>query len=331
MEQRKHDHIALAFSSQVDAIQADQRFTYEPLLGSHVKGQIKPVAFLGKTLRVPMWVSSMTGGTKLARVINTNLARACHEFGMGMGLGSCRILLENPEHFDDFNMRDIIGNELPMYANIGIVQLEEMLADKSYSRLVELVGKLRADGLIIHVNPLQEWLQTEGDVLKHPPIESIEEFLSLTDLKIIVKEVGQGMGPESLRRLMKLPVEAVEFGAFGGTNFAQVELARCDPQKQELYRPLAMVGHTADEMLNVINVLERDGNPLACRQLIISGGIRSFLDGYYYISKSSLTSVFGQASGFLRFARGEYSDLQRFVNEQVNGLKLAGAFLRIKT
>ena len=331
MEQRKHDHIALAFSSQVDAIQADQRFTYEPLLGSHVKGQIEPMAFLGKTLRLPMWVSSMTGGTKLARVINTNLARACQEFGMGMGLGSCRILLENPDHFDDFNMRDIIGEGLPMYANIGIVQLEEMLADKSYSRLVELVGKLRADGLIIHVNPLQEWLQTEGDVLKHPPIESIEEFLSLTDLKIIVKEVGQGMGPESLRRLMNLPVEAVEFAAFGGTNFAQVELARCDPQKQELYRPLAMVGHTADEMLNVINSLERNGTPLACRQLIISGGIRSFLDGYYYISKSSLTSVFGQASGFLRFARGEYRDLQIFVNEQVNGLKLAGAFLRIKT
>ena len=158
-----------------------------------------------------------------------------------------------------------------------------------------------------------------------------EKLLEIIDFKLIVKEVGQGFGPASIRRLMQLPLAAIEFGAFGGTNFAQVELARCDPQKQELYRPLAMVGHTADEMLNVINVLERDGNPLACRQLIISGGIRSFLDGYYYISKSSLTSVFGQASGFLRFARGEYSDLQRFVNEQVNGLKLAGAFLRIKT
>ncbi len=331
MEQRKHDHISLAFSSQIAAAQSDTRFTYEPLLGSHLKGQTEPFTFLGKTMRVPMWVSSMTGGTTLARSINTNLARACHEFGMGMGLGSCRILLEKPEYFDDFNMRDIIGNELPLYANIGIAQLEDMLETRSYNRLVDLVGSLRADGLIIHVNPVQEWLQAEGDVLKRPPIESIEAFLSLTKLKIIVKEVGQGMGPESLRLLMNLPIEAVEFAAFGGTNFAQVELSRNTPLTQELYGPLALLGHTAGEMLDVINAMERDGKPMACRQIIISGGIRSFLDGYYYISKSSLPSVFGQASGFLRFARGEYHDLQRFVADQVNGLKFANAFLKIKT
>ena len=331
MEQRKHDHIALAFSSQVAAAHSDTRFSYEPLLGSHVQGQIEPFTFLGKTMRVPMWVSSMTGGTQLARTINTNLARACHEFGMGMGLGSCRILLEKPEYFDDFNMRDIIGNDLPFYANIGIVQIEDMLENRNHNSLVDLVGRLRADGLIIHVNPVQEWLQTEGDVLKHPPLESIEAFLSLTKMKIIVKEVGQGMGPESLDRLMNLPVEAVDFGAFGGTNFARVELARNTPQKQELYGPLALVGHTAGEMLDVVNNLEANGKPLACRQLIISGGIRSFLDGYYYITKSSLPSVFGQASGFLRFARGEYHELQRFVTDQVNGLKFAKAFLKIRT
>jgi len=331
MEQRKHDHIALAFSSQIPAAHSDQRFIYEPLLGSHTRGQIEPFTFLGKTLRVPLWVSSMTGGTRLARTINTNLARACHEFGMGMGLGSCRILLEKSEHFDDFDMREIIGSELPLYANIGIVQLEEMLENKSHDRIVDLIGRLRADGLIIHVNPIQEWLQAEGDVLKRPPIESIEAFLSLTKLKIIVKEVGQGMGAESLRRLMTLPIEAVEFAAFGGTNFAQVELARNTPQKQELFGPLALLGHTAGEMLDIVNALARTGKPLACRQLIISGGIRSFLDGYYFISKSSLPSVFGQASGFLRFARGEYHDLQRFVADQVNGLKFAKAFLKVRT
>ncbi len=331
MEQRKHDHIALAISSRIDALHRDTRFTYEPLLGSHTSGDTEPFTFLGKRLRVPMWVSSMTGGTKLARTINTNLAKACSEFGMGMGLGSCRILLEHPACFDDFNMRDVIGNDLPLYANIGIVQLEEMLSAGSQDRLAELVVKLRADGLIIHVNPLQEWLQTEGDVLRHPPIESIEAFMSLTNLKVIVKEVGQGMGPESLKRLMCLPLEAIEFAAFGGTNFAQVELARGNPEKQELFGPLALLGHTAGEMLDTVNALEQAGEPLLCRQLIISGGIRSFLDGYYFISKSSLTSVFGQASGFLRHATGEYPELQRYVADQVSGLKLARAFLKVRT
>lgn len=330
MEERKNDHIALAFSSQAKEAQADPRFDYEPLLGSHTRGEIAPFSFLGRTLRLPIWVSSMTGGTALARTINTNLARACNEFGMGMGLGSCRVLLENESCFPDFDMRDVIGDDLPLYANIGIVQLEDMLEENSLNRLTDLIGRLRADGLIIHVNPVQEWLQTEGDVLKHPPVETIEKFLSVSGMKVIVKEVGQGMGPGSLTRLMQLPLEAVELAAFGGTNFARVELARNQPSRQELYGQLALVGHTAGEMLNVINGIVNSGKPCLCRQIIISGGIRSFLDGYYHTEKSRLPAIYGQASGFLRFARGDYDELRQYVVGQVNGLKFARAFLKVK-
>jgi isopentenyl-diphosphate delta-isomerase len=330
MEQRKNDHIALAFSAQVESALADTRFNYEPMLGSHLRGSIEPIPFLGKTLRVPIWVSSMTGGSQEARTINRNLAQACHEFGMGMGLGSCRILLDQKDHFDDFNVRDLIGNDLPLFANIGIVQLEEMLANGSHGKLMELVDELRADGLIIHVNPIQEWLQKEGDVLKQPPIETIEAFLALTGMKIIVKEVGQGMGPQSISRLMNLPIAALEFAAFGGTNFAKIELARSAPQHQDLYSELAMLGHPAGEMLDVVNSLVQSGKPLACRQLIITGGIRSFLDGYYFMSKSLLPAIYGQASGFLRFARGDYHELQSYVASQINGLKFASAFLQIR-
>lgn len=330
MEQRKNDHIALAFSSQVESALVDKRFTYEPMLGLHDTGNPGPFPFLGKAMRVPIWVSSMTGGSRQASTINRNLARACNEFGMGMGLGSCRILLESDEHFEDFNIRGIIGDELPLYANIGIVQVEEMVLNKSCAKLVDLVGRLRADGLIVHVNPIQEWLQKEGDVLKHPAIETIESFLSLTNLRIIVKEVGQGMGPESIARLMELPIEALDFAAFGGTNFAKTELMRSSPQNQALYSPLAMLGHSAGEMLDTVNSLVKSGKPLACKQLIISGGIHSFLDGYYYISKSILPGIYGQASGFLRFALGGYDELQSYVAGQINGLKFAKAFLQIR-
>jgi isopentenyl-diphosphate delta-isomerase len=192
------------------------------------------------------------------------------------------------------------------------------------------VGKLQADGLIIHVNPIQEWLQAEGDILKHPPVETIEKFLTLSRMKVIVKEVGQGMGAESIERLMNLPIEALELAAFGGTNFAQAELARNTLQNQELYSPLALVGHTAEEMVDVINRRATTGKGLACKQLIISGGIRSFLDGYYFISKSKLPAVYGQASGFLRFAQGDYKDLQQYVAGQVKGLQFAKAFLRVR-
>ncbi len=330
MEERKNDHITLAFSSRVEAGLADTRFTYEPMLGTHLMGDSVPFSFLGKTMRVPIWVSSMTGGSTEAGTINRNLARACREFGMGMGLGSCRVLLEQPGYFDDFNMRSIIGNDLPLYANIGIVQVEEMLANRSHGKLADMVQQLQADGLIIHVNPMQEWLQKEGNVLKRPPLETIGEFLALTSLKIIVKEVGQGMGPASIARLMALPIEALEFAAFGGTNFARLELARRSPDYEKLYGPVAMVGHTAAEMVETVNALVRNGDRLACRQLIISGGMRSFLDGYYYISKSTLPSVYGQASEFLHHARGDYHDLQTYVAGQVSGLKFAKAFLQIK-
>jgi isopentenyl-diphosphate delta-isomerase len=330
MEQRKNDHIALAFSSRVEAGRADPRFMYEPLLGSHLGGITEPFNFLGKTMKLPIWVSSMTGGSREAKTINRNLAQACREFGMGMGLGSCRILLEQPEFIEDFDVRGIIGDDLPLYANIGVVQVEEMLGNRNISKLADLVHKLRADGLIIHVNPIQEWLQKEGNILTKPPVETIEEFLSLAGLKVIVKEVGQGMGPESVARLMRLPIEALEFAAFGGTNFAQVELARRTVKEQDLFGPVISIGHSAAEMVEMVNALVKSGDNLTCRQLIISGGVGSFLDGYYYISKSILPAIYGQASEFLRHARGEYHELRDFVAGQVSGLQFAKAYLQIK-
>jgi isopentenyl-diphosphate delta-isomerase len=149
-------------------------------------------------------------------------------------------------------------------------------------------------------------------------------------MKVIVKEVGQGMGPESIERLMQLPIEAFELAAFGGTNFARVELARSEPAKQDLYSPLARIGHPAGEMLDLINGMISSGKPVSCRQVIISGGISSFLDGYFLTSKCLLPSVFGQASGFLRFARGDYEELRKYVTGQINGLKFARAFLKVK-
>ncbi len=330
MEARKTDHIELAFTSRVPGSEIDRRFNYEPMTGSHRLGELLPFTFLGKTLRVPMWVSSMTGGTALARTINTNLARACNEFGMGMGLGSCRILLANDIYLPDFDMRSIVGDELPLYANLGIVQLEDMLMDGSWPRLVELVDRLRADGLIIHVNPVQEWLQIEGDVLKNTPFETIREFLELSRLKVIVKEVGQGMGPVSIAKAMSLPIEAFELAGFGGTNFAKVELARSTSWQRQLYGELATLGNTAGDMLDTINGLVRNNAAISCRQIIISGGIRNFLDGYYHTSRSLLPSIFGQASNFLSVARGDYEDLRMFITAQISGLRFARAFLQVK-
>jgi isopentenyl-diphosphate Delta-isomerase len=329
---RKKDHIELAFQSQIEEGKLDRRFYYEPLLSSHPKaGESKPFQFLGKTLRTPIWVSSMTGGTEFAKTINQNLARACNEFGMGMGLGSCRSLLYSDENIGDFDVRAIIGNELPLYANLGIAQLEQLIKKKELFLIDRLLNKLSADGLIIHVNPLQEWLQPEGDRFENAPIETIKTILENTDFPIIIKEVGQGMGYESLKALFQLPLEAIDFAANGGTNFSKVELLRSDRTKQEIYSNLAFVGHSAEDMIEMTNrIIEELGDNMKCKQVIISGGIQNFLDGYYLINKLPLPCIYGQASGFLKHARGAYSELKDYVEAQVQGLELANAFLKLR-
>jgi isopentenyl-diphosphate Delta-isomerase len=329
MESRKKDHIDLAFQSQVPPSEIDQRFYYEPMLAGH-PGLLKPFTFLRHTLRVPIWVSSMTGGTQLAGRINRNLAAACKDFGMGMGLGSCRILLNSDASFDDFNMRPVIGNELPLYANLGISQVEQLVENGHIDRIDKLLLKLKADGLIIHINPLQEWLQPEGDRIKQPPIETIERLLTYSKHKLIVKEVGQGMGPESLMSLMKLPLDAIEFAASGGTNFAKLELLRAGETEREFYSPVSRVGHTAEEMTSMVNNIIDSGTSIACKHIIISGGIKNYLDGYYLIQKSKMPAVYGQASTLLKYAAESYEALHTFLDFQVKGLSLAYNYLTIK-
>ncbi|MFK7933809.1 MAG: isopentenyl-diphosphate delta-isomerase [Saprospiraceae bacterium] len=329
---RKRDHIELAFQSQVSQQELDGRFYYEPLLAGHPEaGSLPEQFFLGKTLRAPLWVSSMTGGTEMARIINQNLAQACREFGMGMGLGSCRSLLYNDDTLDDFAVRHLIGDDLPLYANLGVAQIEQLIERDEVFLIIELLDKLRANGLIIHVNPLQEWLQPEGDRFKYSPLQTIKTVLGKLSIPLIVKEVGQGMGYESLKALLQLPLEAIDFAANGGTNFARLELLRSDPVRQQIYSQLAMVGHSAEEMVVMTNQLKEElGKKMRCQQVIISGGVQNFLDGYYLTQRLDLNCVYGQASAFLRHAQGSYAELRAYVQTQVEGLELANALLKVK-
>lgn len=331
-ESRKRDHIELAFQSQINARELDHRFYYEPLLEGHPQaGSLPEQFFLNKTFRVPLWVSSMTGGTEMARTINHNLAQACQEFGMGMGLGSCRSLLYNDENLEDFAVRKFMGDDLPLYANLGVAQVEQLIEKEEVFLITELLDKLEADGLIIHVNPLQEWLQPEGDRFKYPPLQTIKTVLGKLSIPLIVKEVGQGIGYESLKALLQLPLEAIDFAANGGTNFAKLELLRSNPVQQQIFSQLAMVGHSAEEMVDMTNQLQEDlGKKMRCKQIIISGGIQNFLDGYYLMNRLQLNCVYGQASAFLRHARGNYETLQNYVRSQVEGLELANALLKVK-
>jgi isopentenyl-diphosphate delta-isomerase len=325
--ERKADHLELAFQSQTPF--TDDRFDYEPLMAAHPGDFPGERSFLNKNFRAPIWVSSMTGGTGRAGMINRNLARACGEFGMGMGLGSCRSLLHDSSRLEDFDVRDEIGEDAPLYANLGIAQIDQSIASGEVERILAMLSTLRVDGLIIHVNPLQEWFQPEGDKIQRPPIEIIENFIEYFEGSVIVKEVGQGMGPRSLEALFRLPIDAVEFAAHGGTNFSQLEMLRGTEGDRDTYKGISSIGHSAVQMVKLANqTLERLGDQAKCRQIIASGGVKNFLDGYYLVSQLNCPAVYGQGSAFLRAAEDSYEAVKRQLTDQIRGYALAEAYLR---
>jgi isopentenyl-diphosphate delta-isomerase len=332
LSKRKSDHLELANSSQVARQFLDDRFDYEPLFSAHpTDTNGLELTFLGKKLGAPLWISSMTGGTGPARHVNQNLARACGEFSLGMGLGSCRSLLDDRRDWDDFALRELIGDS-PFYANLGIAQLEELCEQNQLHKVSQMVTDLACDGLIIHVNLLQEWLQPEGDRFKKSPLETIEKVTAELDIPIVVKEVGQGFGPKSLKKLMELPIAAVELAGFGGTNFTQLEALRAT-QGTEMrgFHPLARVGHSAEEMIAMLRDMFSGSDDLMGRpEIIISGGVSSFLHGHYLMELCPLNCVYGQARAFLEHATGDYSELKEFVESELLSLKLAKQTLTLK-
>lgn len=330
---RKKDHIELAFAAQINGVNRDNRFIYEPLLHGHPTAQWSfDFSLANKTIRGPIWISSMTGGTALGGVINKNLALAAHRFGLAMGLGSCRTLLESDKNLADFNVRPFIGPDQPLFANLGIAQIEELVTRGQLHKIKTLIQKLDADGLIIHINPAQEWMQPEGDLFQQAPLDTIKRVLDAVDYPLLVKEVGQGMGYASLKALMQLPLEAIEFGALGGTNFTMVELKRSPEVKQDALAALARVGHTAEEMVHYVNWINRElgADSVYCNKIIVSGGLQSFLDGYYFVKKLPWPALYGQVAPLLKYARESYELLEQFISWQLSGWQFAEAYLQVK-
>lgn len=323
LAERKGDHIVLAEKARTESSAVDSRFNYEPMFFAHPKiEETWKSKFLGFDFDYPVWVSSMTGGTDHAKTINENLARLCGEFKLGMGLGSCRSLLTDKSRLNEFAVKKFMGSQ-PLFANLGIAQVEELIAANKTHLIHEMVKITESDGLIIHINPLQEWFQPEGDRFQVAPIITLSKFLEDCDYKVIIKEVGQGMGPKSLKALLELPIAGIELASFGGTNFTLLEKMRGE---EDLSREgFINVGHTAREMVSFLNAL-----PTRNKEIIISGGIKSMLDGFELKQILKANSVIGMASAFLGPALQDYDTLKKFFLSQKESLLTAKSLLEIK-
>lgn len=326
LSERKLHHIQLALSSQVHAMQADTRFSYEPLFGFHQSPVDLSCTFGEKKMEFPLWISSMTGGTELAKSINERLATAAGKYRLGMGLGSCRIILNDKKYVDDFRVRKYIGTQ-PLYANLGVHQIAILYRENRQHEIKDLVHMLECDGLIIHVNPLQEWLQPEGDRYIEPPAQTIERVLQSFTFPIMVKEVGQGFGQKSLETLLQLPLQAVELAGFGGTNFAKMENLR-QAEYAEIYAPTAFVGHSCAEMLTYI--ADMNLNTIKTKNVIYSGGIRTYLDAFYFLKKSPVQALIAQGSAMLQPAMESQENLDSYIYHFIESIKMSYRFLTVK-
>lgn len=342
---RKTHHLLMAQKSQTslgsDLNHLREQFNYEPMtqgLPDLENLHLGDYSMAGKTLKAPLWISSMTGGTGEARHINQNLARVAAEHGLGIGLGSCRQLFNSDEYFEDFNLRPILGDQACLMANFGIAQIDQWVENNKHEKMIEICKRLQVDGFFLHINPLQEFFQSEGDRWGRSPLEVVDKVIDLfahTGLAIGVKEVGQGMGPASIAALLERPIDIFEFGAFGGTNFSYLEKMRDSSSDSSLQSTqetmdLRFVGHNAQEMVTFVNEWIAQHKDQSLPRFIISGGVRSYLQGYYLLEKMKAPAVYGMAMPFLAHAAQGYEALANFVESELKGLKMAQTFLKIK-
>lgn len=251
------------------------------------------VDLLGRRLDAPLLISAMTGGTPEAEVLNARLVRAAAEHGIGLTLGSGRPLLDDPALLGTY-LRP--GRPRPplLLANLGAAQL---LADDGTERARRLVELLGADGLSVHLNPVQEAVQPEGE----PDFTGVADALArtvqaLAPLPVVVKEVGFGMDPEDVRLLRAAGVAAVDVAGAGGTNWALIEGER-DGRAAELARAFGDWGvPTATAVTGAVAAAP----DLA---VIASGGLRDGVDGAKCLALGAV--AFGLARPFLLAAQAD--------------------------
>ncbi|MCP4426744.1 MAG: type 2 isopentenyl-diphosphate Delta-isomerase [Chloroflexi bacterium] len=226
-EQRKADHIRINLENDVAFKKVTTGlekyfFMHQALPDLNLAQIDTTVQLFGKSLKTPLLISSMTGGTAEAQEINRVLARAAQEVGMAMGLGSQRAAIEDESLADTFRVRDV-APDIPLFANLGAVQLNYGYGMAECKRAVEMI---EADALILHFNPIQEAVQPEGDGNFAGLLNKIEAVCRQLPVPVIAKEVGWGFSREAARQLADAGVAAIDVAGAGGTSWSQVEMYR---------------------------------------------------------------------------------------------------------
>jgi len=225
---RKQQHVDLTLTKDVrfktkSTGLEEVEFIHNALPELNLSDVDTSVQFLGRTLRLPFMVSSMTGGYADALRINRHLAELCEELGLAMGVGSERQALEDTQYHRSFSIVREVAPDIPIVGNIGAAEVAAMTSSEPAKRLVDLI---RADAFTVHLNPLQELLQPEGNTSFRGVLRGIAQLVKDLPVPVIAKEIGAGISAEVARRLLDVGVTYIDIAGAGGTSWAGVETLR---------------------------------------------------------------------------------------------------------
>ncbi len=266
----------------------------------------------GRRLRAPILISCMTGGSELAKTVNRRLAAVAQRLGLALGLGSQRAMLRAPELADTYAVRDL-APDVPLLGNIGAVQLNYGVGPEECGALCRAVG---ADALVLHLNPLQEAVQPEGDVNFAGLKEKIASLAASLGLPVLLKEVGSGISRRLARWVAGTAIAGVDVAGAGGTSWAKVESYRAeDPLVARLGRSFAGWGIPTAESLRICR------EELPDRIVIASGGIASGIDAAKAIALGA--DLAGIARPFLEAAARSEAALEEAARLVLEELRVA--------
>ena len=315
-KRRKADHLRISLEEDVQFEGLTTgferyQFIHQALPEMGFKEVDLSLNLFGKRLEAPLIISSMTGGIEPAAKINRNLARAAQKMGVAMGVGSLRPAIDDPSLARTYQVREVAPDIL-LFANLGAVQLNYGYGVEECRHAVEMI---EADALILHLNPLQECLQEEGNTDFSGLLARIEKVCHHLPVPVMVKEVGWGISEEVARRLAQAGVAAIDVAGAGGTSWSEVERYRTSNEMMKnVATAFAQWGiPTADSIR-----MARRGAPDVA--LIASGGIRTGVD----VAKAIALGADGAAlaTPLLKAANASWGTVREKLDEIIEELRI---------
>lgn len=267
---RKREHVEIVLNRDVSfqsKTSGFEEWEFEHnALPELIFSEINPhVTFLGKPLAMPLMISCMTGGYGSAKTINRQLAEVCEKQRVAMGVGSQRQALEDSSYHETFSIVRTVAPTIPVVGNIGAAEVAQLRDATPVQRLVDMI---RADAFAVHLNPLQELLQPEGNPDFRGVLRGIELLVKQLSVPVIVKEIGSGISGRVAQRLIDVGVRIIDVAGSGGTSWAGVEIIRRN--EQSLKETFWDWGIPTVEALRQLANLKRQTRELF---IIASGGI----------------------------------------------------------